>query len=462
VLDGLSTDHGKPAELLKRVEARCITEPPNSLWHAMRHYLLARTSTDRHTAFAHLRNAVDDAWPYGASPLLTTILEDAARTAAELEAWGAEESYLESMFDVQKRSFGENSAEHLRARFRLAVCHSRRYDVRACRQELMRLRKLVLTRYPDDAAFDGEIGAELARLAGPEEAEALETLDRRAALDEALRELDALIGLAEVKRHIRRLVAFLAVSRERERAGLPRVQRGFHFVFLGPPGTGKTTVARLIGRIFWALELLPTDTTVEAGRVDLVGGYIGQTAIKTEELVKRALDGVLFVDEAYALQNEAGNDFGQEAVAELIKHMENDRDRLVVILAGYTREMELMLEMNPGLASRVNEQLYFPSYDDAELEQIFRHFCAQSRYELSAEAEQRLPQVIAEMRKQSGKSFGNAREIRNLFEDAVVLQAARLQGIPERDEAALRTLGVSDLAGVGEARPSSRSIGFTS
>ena len=197
----------------------------------------------------------------------------------------------------------------------------------------------------------------------------------------ALAELDALVGLEPVKRQVHEIVAQLQVARLRDRQGLASQPPSRHFVFTGPPGTGKTTVARIIGRIFAALGLLVRPEVIEAHRADLVGEHLGSTAIKTSKLVDSAMGGVLFIDEAYALHNEAysgGDAFGSEAVATLLKRAEDDRERLVIVLAGYTDDMDRLLRSNPGLASRFSTRITFPSYTPAELARIAQVIAAQA------------------------------------------------------------------------------------
>ncbi|GAA2887046.1 AAA family ATPase [Nonomuraea rubra] len=249
-------------------------------------------------------------------------------------------------------------------------------------------------------------------------------------LEEALADLDRMAGLAPVKRQVHAIAAQLQVSRMRQERGLPTPQQMRHFVFVGPPGTGKTTVARVLGRIFAALGLLARPDVVEAHRADLVGQHLGATAIKTNELVDRALGGVLFIDEAYSLVNpgyQGGDAFGAEAVQTLLKRAEDDRDRLVVVLAGYEREMDAFLATNPGLASRFNQRVAFPSYSPRELSQIAVLLAEKSGDSFDDEALQRLDEVftwVCDDRLIDG--LGNGRFARSLFERAAMRRDVRL------------------------------------
>jgi SpoVK/Ycf46/Vps4 family AAA+-type ATPase len=248
-----------------------------------------------------------------------------------------------------------------------------------------------------------------------------------AELAKVLAELDALVGLHAVKSEFRRLASVLQVEEMRKAAGLTVAGRANHFVFLGPPGTGKTTVARLLGRLFKSLGLLARGDVVEVDRSGLVAGFIGQTAIKVDEAVDAALDGVLLVDEAYALFNPSERDFGHEAMATLLKRMEDDRARLVVVLAGYDEPMLRMLQMNPGLKSRVTTTLHFRTYSAHELTSIFLLQSASAGYRPTEAALQRVREICALMKgSEDPATFGNAREIRNLFEDTIARQAGRL------------------------------------
>lgn len=242
-------------------------------------------------------------------------------------------------------------------------------------------------------------------------------------------ELERMIGLQEVKEEIRTLVNLIKVKRMRERYNLPQMNMSYHMVFTGSPGTGKTTVARLVAGIYRELGILSRGTLTETDRSGLVAGYVGQTALKVKEVVERALGGVLFIDEAYALAPEnASNDFGAEAVDTLVKLMEDHRDDLVVIVAGYTEEMQRFLKANTGLHSRFNKFITFSDYTDEELLLILDSMAAETGFCLTEAARKRIAERLAGMSAGEKKSFGNARGIRNLFERLVSNQANRIIG----------------------------------
>lgn len=250
--------------------------------------------------------------------------------------------------------------------------------------------------------------------------------EREESLEEVLAELDALIGLERVKDEVHTLTSFLQIQAERAQAGLKEVRTTQHLVFVGSPGTGKTTVARLMARIYHALGVLSTAKLVEVDRSKLVAGHIGQTAIKTQEVIDSALDGVLFIDEAYALADGGENDFGKEAIATLLKAMEDHRDRLVVIVAGYSEEMEELIASNPGLKSRFNTTITFEDYTPDELVAIFQSMARSNDYSLTDGAETQLRVLLADEQELAGEDWGNARSTRNIFEGTLKAQSRRL------------------------------------
>lgn len=278
---------------------------------------------------------------------------------------------------------------------------------------------------------------------------------RAAELESALAELDELVGLEDVKDEIHKLADLVSVQERRRAEGKKVPDVGLHLVFIGPPGTGKTTVARLMGRIYQGLGVLDSGHLVETDRAGIVAGYVGQTAIKVDEKVTQALDGVLFIDEAYTLHGGGQQDFGQEAIAALLKRMEDHRDRLAVILAGYDDPMARLLDSNPGLRSRFSQILQFSSYTPQELAAIFRSMIGRYDYALSPEGDARLLEVTTLMVASSGPTFGNAREVRNLFDDAIRLHAGRAADDPDVD---LSTLDPEDLVWPSPASPEAATI----
>ncbi len=241
-------------------------------------------------------------------------------------------------------------------------------------------------------------------------------------------ELDSYIGLEAVKQEVKNLINMVKVHRMREENGLPVTDLSLHMVFSGNPGTGKTTIARLMARIYHSLGILSKGQLVEVDRSGLVAGYVGQTALKTGKVIEKAMGGVLFIDEAYALNGDGENDFGQEAIDTILKAMEDHRDDLVVIVAGYDELMEDFIRSNPGLESRFNRFLHFDDYTMDEMMDIFAMQCRKGCYELEYGAEEKVRTFIAE-ENDGGISFGNARGVRNLFERILVQQANRLAAL---------------------------------
>ncbi|MBO4613290.1 MAG: AAA family ATPase [Bacteroidaceae bacterium] len=260
-------------------------------------------------------------------------------------------------------------------------------------------------------------------------------------------ELDDLIGLTSVKKEVHSLANFVKLQKQREEKGLKTPKVSYHLVFYGSPGTGKTTVARIIGRIYKDLGVLKRGHTVETDRGGLVAEYMGQTAMKTDTVIKQALDGVLFIDEAYALVPENGNgaDYGQEAISTLLKRMEDYRNRLVVIIAGYKDEMQRFIDSNPGLQSRFNRYIDFPDYSADELVDIFKMYMKKNQYTLSSEAEEYLHLCMDYKVEHKDRNFGNARFARNFFEKAIQEQANRLEGRTNLQEKELMEITDDDL-----------------
>ena len=266
-------------------------------------------------------------------------------------------------------------------------------------------------------------------------------------IEDLKKELHSYIGLDDVKKEVDTLINLVTIQKLRKENGLPTNDLSLHMVFSGNPGTGKTMIARLMARIYKSLGILSKGQLVEVDRSGLVAGYVGQTAIKTSEVIEKAKGGVLFIDEAYALTNRGGNDYGQEAVDTLLKAMEDNRDDLIVIVAGYIELMEEFVHSNPGLESRFNRFLHFPDYTIDEMMVIFDMRCSQSGYTLAEEARPILRDII-KLESMDIKGFGNARGIRNLFEKAVTAQANRLATDPEITKEDLMLLTADDVRGL--------------
>ena len=260
-----------------------------------------------------------------------------------------------------------------------------------------------------------------------------------------LEELKTLIGLSEVKSEVAALANFVKIQQEREKKGMKSVGLSYHCVFTGNPGTGKTTVARILAAIYRDLGILKKGHLVETDRSGLVAEYVGQTAVKTNKIIDSALDGVLFIDEAYSLVQGGGNDYGQEAISTLLKRMEDDRDRLIVVLAGYSEDMKRFIDSNPGLQSRFNRYIHFADYSADELKQIFMLNVEKNQYKLDEDGQALLTQILNFATEHKDKNFGNGRYVRNLFEKTIQNQAMRLSSQPNITAEALSLLKVEDL-----------------
>lgn len=308
-------------------------------------------------------------------------------------------------------------------------------------------------RWPDDiiaGVEKGEISPAqaflLLRNMDGRRSKGLENNPVKAAADEAIEELDTMVGLVVIKQIVRELQALLHIQQRRSKVNLINEPLVLHMIFTGNPGTGKTTVARIIGKILQRMGVLTQGHLIEVERADLVGEYIGHTAQKTREQIKKALGGILFIDEAYSLARGGEKDFGKEAIDCLVKAMEDHKQDFVLILAGYPREMAAFLDVNPGLRSRFPMCLDFPDYSQQELLAIAEQMCHQKQYLLSVAAKERLSCLL--MASANRDSFGNARTVRNLLEQAIRRQAVRLVKKEHTTREELMTIEPDDLAEV--------------
>lgn len=268
------------------------------------------------------------------------------------------------------------------------------------------------------------------------DAEKPDAEEKKPDFDELMAQLDYLVGLDDVKKDIKNLMNLVKVRRLRKENGLPIPPMSLHMVFMGNPGTGKTTVARIISGLYAAIGVLEKGQLIEVDRSGLVAGYVGQTALKTQEVIKSALGGVLFIDEAYSLASGGENDFGREAIETILKAMEDHRDELIVVVAGYDGPMEKFINSNPGLQSRFNKYFCFPDYNGEQLLYIFKGQCKKNGYALTEEAEAEAKAMFEELYENRGENFGNGRDVRNVFEDTVVRQSNRVAALdaPTKDD----------------------------
>ena len=359
-------------------------------------------------------------------------------------------AYLEE-YDARHGSNFADRTRHALFQFANLVIKS---DGHVTEREAAELLKFKQTIYPPHTSSSAPT-EEAPTAKAEKESEAIEEAETppQRPLEELLAELNALVGLERVKDEVKQLTNFLKVQQMREAKGLATLPVTRHLVFSGNPGTGKTTIARLLAQIYRSLEILSRGHLTETDRAGLVAGYVGQTAIKVKEVVTKSLGGILFIDEAYALSPAgSGNDFGHEAVETLLKMMEDHRDDLVVVAAGYTQRMDEFLSSNPGLRSRFTKFIHFEDYNTQQLVLIFKSFCKKADFKLTAAAEEKLAALFDALTAARDETFGNARTARNLFEATISLQANRIVSLANINEETLQSIEAEDIPTMEDLR----------
>ncbi|MCR5222408.1 MAG: AAA family ATPase [Lachnospiraceae bacterium] len=259
-----------------------------------------------------------------------------------------------------------------------------------------------------------------------------------------IEQLNNLIGLESIKKDVKELISLVEMQKYRRKHGMKDLPVSRHLVFMGNPGTGKTTVARILAKLYRSIGVLEKGQLVETDRGDLVAGYVGQTALKTKEKIEEAMGGILFIDEAYTL-NKEGNDFGQEAIDTILKAMEDNRDKFIVIVAGYPKLMEEFINSNPGLKSRFSKYFNFPDYTEDELYAVFNNFCKEYDYSVDPDADMFIRSRIIELERKKGENFANARDVRNMFEKIISNQATRVMNTAGLTRKEMMTIIEEDL-----------------